>query len=202
MYDSLVSMKTELSIWVFIFFYGVNLVIRFIYTAGLRNTRDVSFHKKDLVELVLLNISGFGMRLIPFVYILTSWLDKYNYLTPGWFLYAGIFLSVISTVLLYLAHRTLNNNWSLSLQIRNNQTLVTSGIYKYIRHPMYLSILVWCLSLVFLLHNYLACLLPLILFVALIISRLPKEEKMMMEKFNGLYAEHKRKSFRLIPFIY
>jgi len=51
------------------------------------------------------------------------------------------------------SHLDLGQNWSQSLEIRKGHQLVTDGVYRFIRHPMYASIWIWCLAQGLLLEN-------------------------------------------------
>ncbi|MEC6999716.1 protein-S-isoprenylcysteine O-methyltransferase, partial [Brucella abortus] len=58
--------------------------------------------------------------------------------------------------LFYASHKQLGKNWSVSLDIRREHKLVTDGLYRYVRHPMYLSFWLWAIAQFFLLPNWIA----------------------------------------------
>jgi Phospholipid methyltransferase len=98
--------------------------------------------------------------LIPLIYSLTSWLDFTNY---RWSPATKARVGSIGTVwlgatiwLFWRSHRDLGKNWSPSLEISAQQTLITHGVYRTIPHPMYAS--GWLLSLAqaLLLQNWVA----------------------------------------------
>lgn len=76
----------------------------------------------------------------------------------------------------------------------------TNGPYHWIRHPMYLALLLATLPLVIADFSYLRLAIWLILLIDLII-KLNYEENILVKELSG-YQEYRQKSYRLIPFIY
>ena len=78
--------------------------------------------------------------------------------------------------------------------------LITDGPYRYIRHPMYTSVLLGCLGLVLIQFN----LIRLAIFGLLVLNLLFKlhwEETMLKRKFDD-YRKYCADTFKLVPFIY
>ena len=78
--------------------------------------------------------------------------------------------------------------------------LVTTGIYAYIRHPMYAGILVVCITLVWQ-YPTISRLLVWLFLACIFVIKIIKEENFLVEKFPE-YADYKTKTNRLIPFIW
>ncbi|RJQ25866.1 isoprenylcysteine carboxylmethyltransferase family protein [Candidatus Parcubacteria bacterium] len=89
---------------------------------------------------------------------------------------------------------------SVSPEPADKAHLVTSGPYKLIRHPMYSSILITMATLVIDIFTVERFILYIILFIDLII-KLNFEEKLLKQKFKN-YSFYKKRTYRLIPFIY
>ncbi|HUV16191.1 MAG TPA: isoprenylcysteine carboxylmethyltransferase family protein [Pelolinea sp.] len=51
--------------------------------------------------------------------------------------YTGFAILLFADCMLWKAHHDLGKHWSSTVQIKTDQTLVTQGIYKTIRHPIY-----------------------------------------------------------------
>src|SRR5262249_44720405 len=78
-----------------------------------------------------------GMCLVPGIYVLTGEpkFAEYHFLPAlAW---TGAVTFALSLWLFYRTHKELGRNWSVTLEIRERHTLVTSGVYRYVRHPMY-----------------------------------------------------------------
>ena len=90
-------------------------------------------------------------------------------------------------------------NWSVSLELRENHELVTRGVYRFVRHPMYASIWLWALAQAMLLQNWLAGWSVLPAFALMYVLRTPREERLMCEKFGERYFAYMRQTGRLFP---
>lgn len=93
----------------------------------------------------------------------------------------------------------LKANWSPSLELYKGHTLITNGIYGYIRHPMYASQFIWSLAQILLIQNWIAGPVGLIVFVPFYIFRSGAEERMMLEKFGDQYREYKKATGGILP---
>lgn len=162
-------------------------------------SNKVNIDKKDNGEKGLLGLVFLGMTIVPLLYILSPWLDFANYDLPFYVNVLGTILLIPTAILFYRSHKDLGQNWSVSLEIREEHSLVTNGIYKYIRHPMYTAIWLWVVCQALLLQNYIAGLAGLISFGILYFLRIDKEEHMMEKQFGEAYKAYKQKTKRLIP---
>lgn len=151
---------------------------------------------QEKIILILLSIGGF---LLPLIYSATSWLDFANYTTPAWAGWAGILLAIGAVIVFWRAHADLGLNWSPSLEIREKHELITHGIYKFIRHPMYASQWLLVIAQPLLLQNWLAGFMNLIVFVPFYLLRVKAEEKMMQDLFGDEYSEYLKKTGAVLP---
>ncbi len=78
--------------------------------------------------------------------------------------------------------------------------LVKTGIYSYIRHPIYSAFLFISTGLIFLSQNMLLFFLPIIYWVILTIGMMKTEEKWLLDKFGDEYVEYSKEVNRFIPF--
>jgi protein-S-isoprenylcysteine O-methyltransferase Ste14 len=153
----------------------------------------------DLVERILLTAMRPGTLVLPLLYLLTSWLSFADYSLPGPVKALGAMLIVASLVLFAKSHAALGRNWSVSLEIREGHELVTGGLYARWRHPMYSAILGWSVAQGLLLENWLAGWSMLPAMLALVAVRVPREERMMTERFGDAYVAYMARTHRLAP---
>ena len=137
--------------------------------------------------------------LLPLIYSVTDWLGFADYVLPVWIGWIGIFLLAVSLAIFMKAHTDLAENWSRSLELYVSHRLITSGIYRHIRHPMYLSQLLWAAAQIILIENWIAGFSSIVLFWPFYFLRAVPEEKMMHEKFGKKYKEYKAATGGLIP---
>lgn len=176
-------------------------VIRGVYRGPIRKKAVVD-ERYRTQEGILLLLSSVGMFILPILYLTTSWFDALDYSLPVWLGLVGVVLHLGGTWLLWRVHVDLGGNWSPSLQVFDEHCLVTDGVYRAIRHPMYASTLLWALAQVFLLQNWVAGPCFLISVIPLLVVRLPREERMMVEHFDEAYRAYQARTKRLIPGIW
>lgn len=138
--------------WLFLIGLIVTWVVRL--STLQRATRDiVAGEPRTPVETLLLYLNFAGMPLILVVYLFTTWLDFANYQLPAWAGGISVVIFVAAILLLWRSQKDLGLNWSAKLRIREDQTLVTDGIFHYIRHPNYAANWLWGLAQALLLWN-------------------------------------------------
>ena len=76
---------------------------------------------------------------------------------------------------------------------------MTDGIYRFVRHPMYLSQLLWAIAQILLMQNWLAGPLNLLFFIPFYFLRTFAEEKMMHDRFGDAYRDYMNDTGGLIP---
>ncbi len=99
----------------------------------------------------------------------------------------------------YLAHRDLGLNYSALLELRDEHELITHGIYRHIRHPMYAAIWLMVLGQAFLLANVIAGFGGILGFGFLYVTRIDFEEQMLIDRFGTAYRDYMERTGRLIP---
>lgn len=174
------------------------IVIRYPYQkvakTGVKTEQRVSPTENILLVLLTL-FSG----VIPLVYSVTPWLHFANYALPVWLGVCGLLLLVFSLFVFWRSHFDLKANWSPSLEIRSDHTLVTEGIYRLVRHPMYLSQLLWAIAQILILQNWLAGPLNLLFFILFYFLRSRAEEKMLLDRFGDEYRNYMKTTGEIFP---
>lgn len=172
-------------------------VIRKIYTVRYRKSESIRKYK-SIVDIILLSAAGLAM-ISPFFFIFTALLDFADYRLPGWLGWMGTAVFTMALLLLWRSHADLGRNWSAILQIKQEHSLVTNGVYRHIRHPMYAAHLLWAIAQGLLLQNWLAGWAFLVVIVPLCLIRIPKEENLMLEQFDEQYRQYISRTGSLIP---
>ena len=157
------------------------------------NAKEVELEQKIVVKL-----SGL-MFLIGFI------LAGLNY-RYKWIMLSNIVVIIAAIIFLisYLIYaKVLRENAFLSrtIGVLKNQKVITTGLYKIVRHPMYTATIFLFLSMPLILGS----LISFIIFLAypfIIIKRINNEEKVLEKELKG-YKEYKREvKYKLIPFIW
>jgi protein-S-isoprenylcysteine O-methyltransferase Ste14 len=155
--------------------------------------------KQQTRERFLVFLNFIGMLGIPIVYIMTTWLDYFSLGIPEFLRLLGIIFFVLGLILLIWVHRTLGEHWSMMLKLGSEHTLVTSGPYSRIRHPMYTYFYLMVISTALISANLLVGALGILTWTLLYMVRIDDEEALMIEQFGVEYEEYMRRTGRLIP---
>ena len=99
------------------------------------------------------------------------------------------------------ARRTLAGNWSLEVVFKENHELVEQGPYRWVRHPIYTSILLMMLGSV-LTVGHIASFVGLLFMVSGFWIKLRQEEALMLRHFPAQYAAYMSRVKALVPFVF
>ena len=183
-------------------------LIRGYYTRKVRATRKKRSIKERFEDTaqaegkmcaILLIAQGVYLIVIVPIYLLFShslfWL---HIPLPDWLQWLGFGLGITSLPFLTWVHYVLDKQWSISLTLQEEHTLVTNGPYHLVRHPMYTVHIIYFFTWVLVSANVLL-LINYLLTIILIFARIPKEEKMLLEQFGDEYRAYMKRTGRLLP---
>lgn len=160
-----------------------------------RDEVEVKKYADNTEFLRIIAIILFG-SLIPM--LSRKYFSDYNYSVTKTQKTIGYILLILSFILFVSSLYALNKNYSPTLIVKKDQELITGGIYKYIRHPIYAGALVLFISSIFLSPNKIGTISSL-LALLILLSRIPYEEKMMSDMFDRDYIDYIKKTDSLIP---
>jgi len=113
----------------------------------------------------------------------------------------GLTLFAVGLAVAMIAVFTLKRYYSSTLVIRKGHQLITHGVYKFTRHPIYFGALIACMGP----PVYAASLfgfLTMLVLVPIVLNRIRMEEIMLTEEFGDAYETYMKSTSKLIPFIY
>jgi len=113
----------------------------------------------------------------------------------------GIIILLGALIFRVYAATTLNKSYSYTLEIREGHQLVTSGLYRYIRHPVYTGVILGAFSIP-IYSSSLRGFLVTILVIPLFMYRIGNEERMLIEEYGKEYEEYQEHTWKLFPYIY
>jgi protein-S-isoprenylcysteine O-methyltransferase Ste14 len=154
---------------------------------------------------------GWDKMLFPLINVLFfAWLSLMSFdavhlhwsQVPAWLQVVGALLLLYSFYLLFLTFR---ENAYLSpvvrIQEERGQTVISTGPYHYVRHPMYAAIVIFVVGTSLLLGSWYGVLFGLIP-VGMIARRAVLEERMLQEELHGYAAYMAQVKYRLIPYVW
>ena len=98
------------------------------------------------------------------------------------------------------ARVAIGRNWSPRPAVKEQHELVTSGPYAYVRHPIYTGIILAALGTA--LTGTVFGAIVFVLAIAVFLSRIGKEERIMLGLFPNAYPAYQARTKRLVPFIW
>lgn len=121
---------------------------------------------------------------------------------PGWLQVVGAILLLCSFYLYFLTFR--QNSYlspAVRIQAERGQTVISTGPYRYVRHPMYATTIIFLVGTTLLLGSWYGLMPGLILVVAIAL-RAVQEERTLRAELAGYDAYMTQVRYRLIPFVW
>lgn len=154
--------------------------------------------ERHRVDLVLIQIFTFA------IIILAPFSDGHSFgvlnlgIQARWL---GFILLAPGFVLMQVAEKTLDRQFSVEVTLQKDHKLIQAGPYQYIRHPRYLGILSCFLGISLIFRSLLAVILVIAL-AAVFVWRMFAEEALMRQEFGEEWEAYRKKSWRIIPFVF
>lgn len=157
------------------------------------NRQERELRQKDIIALSgLMFISGFIIAGLNFRF---KWL-----MLPNWAVIVGAIVFLFA-YLLYAEVLRENTYLSRTVEIQQNQQVVSTGLYGVVRHPMYSSTILLFLSIPFILGSLFSFVIFLV-YPILIVLRIKNEESVLEAGLEGYAAYKKSVKYKVIPFIW
>ena len=107
---------------------------------------------------------------------------------------------LLSFLLAVGARVSLGTNWSGTVTVKQEHELITSGPYRYVRHPIYTGLLLAFSGLAIARGEW-RCILALIILALSFWRKLRIEERFMVEQFGSAYETYRQRVSVLVPFV-
>jgi protein-S-isoprenylcysteine O-methyltransferase Ste14 len=108
-------------------------------------------------------------------------------------------LYIFGVWLFFRSHADLGKYWSPGLEIKDDHQLITSGVFKWVRHPMYAAFVVIAVAQIFMLQNWVIGPAFLLSAIPFYLQRVKREEKMLIKKFGSDYQEYIDRTGEIFP---
>jgi protein-S-isoprenylcysteine O-methyltransferase Ste14 len=147
-------------------------------------------------------LGAFGVLAILLAYF-SAYTDRHDFWTidgdaTRWI---GFVLLLVGSIVRLWPVFVLGPRFSGLVAIQRDHELVTTGIYRYVRNPSYLGLLVASLGWALVFRAAVGVLIAALLLVPLV-ARIQSEERLLAEHFGAEYERYRARSWRLLPGIY
>jgi len=148
------------------------------------------------VALRLIGVAGiFGL----IAYLINPALMAWAAVTlPAWLRWTGVCLGLIAGALIVWTFRSLGRNLTDTVVTRKEHTLVTTGPYRWIRHPFYTSAALAVLANSLTAANWFLFATGAVVFLLLVV-RTWKEEENLIARFGDTYRNYRQRTGRFVP---
>lgn len=115
----------------------------------------------------------------------------------------GYGMIILGFLASYSALKRLDRNWTGldEYRIKNGQQLVMTGIYKIVRHPIYLAVILEIVGFELVATSWLWIILLAVVFYV-INQHIRKEDLLLEEEFGEKFLEYKKRTKALVPYLY
>ena len=159
----------------------------------------VSLKEEGTLITVTLRLLGISLWVAMFAYLINpAWVAWARVDLPEWIRWVGVSLGAASDGLAYWVFTSLGNNVSPTVVTRKTHSLVTTGPYRWVRHPLYLMGMIAYLGFALLSENAFIALVVIFSFIVLDI-RLPKEEARLVDRFGDDYRAYMHRTGKYLP---
>lgn len=133
---------------------------------------------------------------------LSGRIELFTFSQNAYVITVGFVLLVIGFLVSLSARLTLGTNWAhaAEYQILKNQQLIDSGIYGFVRHPIYIGFVLAWVGIELMASSYLFIII-LITFSLAAYMQAKKEEKILLKHFGSRYRKYMNRTKMFVPWV-
>lgn len=125
-----------------------------------------------------------------------------SFIAPIFLFWIGAISIVAGTFLRAYSVWTLGRFFTLSVQVNSKQKIIQTGPYKYLRHPAYSGSILSLIGISLCFRNIIGLIGTLVIIAIIYGYRIKVEEQMLEKIFNNSYKGYKKRTKKIIPFIW
>lgn len=182
-----------------ILFTGMGISFYFRIKADKESGEKVPRKADGTAMMTIIRIGGLLLWLSPFVYLINpQWMAWSKLGLPEWIRWLGVGTGFLSTLGIYWLFSSIGTGITPTSATRKEHKLVTHGIYRYIRHPLYTFGSSMFISFGMMSDSWYIAALGILTFIIMAI-RTSKEEANLIEKFGDEYRDYMKRTGRFLP---
>jgi protein-S-isoprenylcysteine O-methyltransferase Ste14 len=159
----------------------------------------ISHKEEGYLFASVLRFIGLALWISTFAYLVYPPLVQWASIPlPAAVRWSGVVVGALCSTLMFWTLTSLGKNLTDTVVTRVDATLVTSGPYRWVRHPFYVTTGLLMASVTLLTANWLIGVCSLLV-LTLLAVRTPKEEQMLIERFGQKYRDYMARTGRFVP---
>lgn len=182
-----------------VLFTGIGISGYFRRKADRESGETISRKVDGSVMMTAIRIGGAILWFSPLVYLLNpAWMAWSKIGLPESIRWLGVGIGILCTFGIYWLFSSIGSGITPTSATRKEHKLVTSGPYRWVRHPLYTVGSTMFIAFGMMADNWFIALLSILAFIGMAI-RTPKEEANLIEKFGDEYREYMKRTGRFLP---
>jgi protein-S-isoprenylcysteine O-methyltransferase Ste14 len=182
-----------------VLFIGVGISTYYRRKADRDSGEKISRKVDGTVFMNMIRIGGLLLWLSPLVYLINpAWMAWSKMGLPEWVRWLGVAIGILCTLGIYWLFSSIGTGITPTSATRQEHKLVTSGPYRWVRHPLYTVGSAMFMALGLMADNWFIMALAILAFIAMA-RRTPKEEANLIEKFGDEYRDYMKRTGRYLP---
>ena len=158
---------------------------------------DQSSDKNSIVFILLGYLLGQVATAVEWGYF-----SEYRDWTWDWPTILGLSLMVAGTAFRIWCIRTLGKFFTATVKTQHDQRVITSGAYKYLRHPSYSGAYIAAVGSSVFMHAPVAAIFTFIFLFIAYYFRIKAEEETLVKEFGEEYIAYRKRTKKLVPWVY
>ena len=182
-----------------ILFSGIGISTYFRRKADRESGEKIPRSADGTPMMMVIRILGLALWFSPIIYLLNpEWMSWSKLNLPDGLRWAGVGLGILCVGLVYWLFASIGSGITPVSVTRKEHKLVTRGIYRWVRHPLYTVGSSLIVSFGLIADNWFIMLIAVLAFITMAI-RTPKEEANLIEKFGDEYRDYMKRTGRFLP---
>lgn len=182
-----------------ILFTGIGISSYFRRKADRESGETISRRVDGTPMMTVIRLGGLVLWLSPLVYLINpAWMAWSKIGLPEGARWLGVGLGVLCVLGIYWLFSSIGSGITPTSATRREHQLVTSGPYRWVRHPLYTVGSSMFVAFGLMADNWFIALLGVLAFLAMAV-RTPREEANLIAKFGDEYREYMKRTGRFLP---
>jgi len=180
-------------------FTGISISGYFRRKADRDSGEKISRKVDGAVIMILIRFGGLLLWLSPMMYLINpGWMAWSKIGLPEWVRWLGVGIGILCNIGVYWLFSSIGNGITPTSATRTEHKLVTSGPYRWVRHPLYTVGSSMFVAFGMIADNWFIACMGVIAFI-IMAFRTPREEANLIEKFGDEYREYIQRTGRFLP---
>ena len=185
-----------------ILFSGIGISSYYRRKADKDTGEKISRKVDGSIMMTIIKIGGLILWLSPLVYLINPlWMAWSKIGLPESIRWLGVGIGILCVFGIYWLFSSIGSGITPTSATRQQHQLVTSGPYRWVRHPLYTVGSSLFISFGMMADNWFIAALGILAFIGMAV-RTPKEEANLIEKFGDEYREYMKRTGRYLPKIF